>query len=772
MGGTVLLGAFSLHGIAAWGAARLALSTRRASWSALALAIGLLLVWRSLAAYEVVAHERSIDLQAELLCACVSLLAIVGIAGARRRESSVRRGDSGVLAASECAPDAIVQFGRDGRIAYANPAVGAIFGRPASAVVGRHLSLLLPDPTPAFEAAPTAQRMVRLAGVHADGSRIDLEATLGEHSDRGELRWTAVLRDVTERERVESDLRRTAERYALAAARANDGLWDWDLDRGDVLYSPRFAQMLGLSREVLGTELDGWLERVHPEDLPRFRARLLEHVGGTTPYFECEYRVQQGNTGPRWMLARGLALRDADGRATRVAGSQTDVTQQKRTEERLSHGALHDALTGLPNRALLSDRLSRGLARARARAQKLAVLAVDLDRMNLVNDSFGHAGGDELLIEVARRLHVHARPGDTVARVDGDEFVVVLEDLRTWDEAERFSEQLLGALGQRMRIRDQELVVTASIGIATNRRRDVHPDELVRGAEAAMYRAKALGRARHELCSDAGPGGGLERLALEADLHRALERGEIHVAYQPIVSLRTGRIGGFEALARWRHPERGEVPPAEFVPIAEETGVLSEIEHWMLRETARQLGCWQRQLPLEPALTLAVNVSPRRFADPTLPDVIAEVLARNAIAAGTLELEITERVLLDHDADLDRRLRLLRELGVRLVIDDFGTGYSSLSYLHRLPLDTLKIDQAFIREMGVAPDRAEVVRTIIALSRHLGLDAVAEGVETGEQLQRLREFGCEWAQGFFFAEPVAPDQAAALVRREIDVLDA
>jgi diguanylate cyclase (GGDEF)-like protein/PAS domain S-box-containing protein len=780
VGAALVFATFSLHALAAWRASRLALATRGAAWTTLALAIGLLIVWRLTALHDVLVLGSPLDTTAELLAGGISLLAIAGIWSSRRQEAALRASEQRFRALTESAQDAILVVSDDARIVYANPAVAQIFGSSLPKLLGREISLLIPEPAAAFDQpigaarlVPEEQRVVEVKGRHADGRMLSLEVTLGQHVHNGQRLRMAVLRDVTERQQLVHDLRISKERYALAAEGAGVGLWDWDIDRGIVHYSRRFAELLGIERSELPQTLDGWLDRIHPEDLAAFRAKLLEHLAGRSPFFEYDYRVTLPAASHRWMRARGLTVREPDGRATRMAGSQADITEQKRNEERLTHGALHDGLTGLPNRALLADRLARAIARVRRHPNKLAVLAIDLDRMNLVNESFGHAGGDELLMDVARKLNTCTRPGDTVARVDGDQFVVLLEDLNGFDEAAAIAGRIQRALAEGTTLRDQEVVVTASIGSATNERGVSSPAEILRAADTAMYRAKGLGRARHELSSDAGaPDSGRSRLALEADLRRAVERGEIQVAYQPIVSLVNGRIGGFEALARWQHPERGNVSPAEFIPMAEEAGILPEIERRILSLACSALGDWQREFSLEPALGVAVNVSSRRFRDDGLLDEIEAALAEHALLPGSLELELTESLLLDRDAALHERLQRLRELGVRLVIDDFGTGYSSLSYLHELPVHTLKIDQSFIRALRPTGERAAVVKTILALARELGLETVAEGVENAEQLACLRDLGCEWAQGYFFARAVPAEEAASLVRREIDVLDA
>jgi len=785
---TVLLATFSLHVVAAWTAVRLACSSRRLSWTALALAIVLMCLWRGAAAYDVVTYRMPVDLGTELLAAVISVLTIVGMrtasaayADLRRGHLALRRSEDRQRALVENATDAIVVIDQKGTIAYANPAVESVFGYPPDQLVGRaftQLAPVAPDLAPAFDRATPhgTQRSVRdrtvcVKGVHASGRILELEATFGEHEENGAIKRTGILRDVTAREKLQAQLRTSEERYLLASRGANDGIWDWDLKTDEIFFSPRWKSMLGIADSDACSTPVAWFERIHSQDAGAMRARLKAHLESRSEHFECEYRIRHTDKSFRWMLCRGLAVRDEAGTAYRIAGSQTDITARKHAEERLLYDALHDSLTGLPNRVLLLERLNRCLAQTRRRGgQPCAVLFVDLDRFKNVNDSLGHATGDRLLMEIARKLALCVRPADTVARLGGDEFAVLLEDVESGEAAIAIADRVLAALSESVQLDGHEIVTTASIGIVWGDPGYEKPDDLLRDADAAMYRAKELGKARYQVFDAQMHELARARLGLEADLRRAIERGEIEVAYQPIVSLVTGRTSGFEALARWNRNGR-TISPEEFIPLAEETGLISGIDMLVMRRSLAQITAWQKRFKLSVPLTLSVNLSGRHLRDPKVVEHLGQILAEGNAAAGSIHLEITESWLLADDARTIQLLEELRGLGFKLVIDDFGTGYSSLSYLHRLPIDAVKLDRSFVHEMESSPERAAIVSTVVTLAKQLSLAVVAEGVETTAQVERLRHFGCDLAQGYFFSRPVEAESAAALVAREIDVLD-
>jgi diguanylate cyclase (GGDEF)-like protein/PAS domain S-box-containing protein len=575
-------------------------------------------------------------------------------------------------------------------------------------------------------------------------------------NERGEIIGVVVFAmDITERKRAEEALRETAERYALAALGANDGLWDWDLKTNEIYFSPRWKSMLGYNEEI-GNRPEDWFERIHPDDRDRFDAALKSHLQGLTPHFEFEHRVRHRDGSYCWMLTRGIAVPNDKGEPLRMAGSQTDVTGRKLAEQRLQHEAIHDVLTNLPNRALFMDLLARSLARAKRRPDYLfAVLFLDLDRFKMINDSLGHMIGDQLLIAMARRLERCLRPGDVVARLGGDEFTILLDDIHDVNDAIRIADRIQTELKQPFQLGGQDVFTTASIGIALSATGYDHPEDLLRDSDTAMYRAKAVGRACHQVFDSGMHSRAVALLRLETDLRRAIERNEFLLYYQPTVCLRSGRIHGVEALIRWQHPERGLVMPDDFIPYAEENGLIIQIGKWVLDEACRQMRVWQREFP---HLTVSVNLSVKQFTQSQLALQVQDTLYESGLNPNYLMLEITESMLMENPEATTVTLEQLKNIDLRIHIDDFGTGYSSLSYLHRFKIDTLKIDRSFVSRMSAVNENLEIVRTIVTLAHNLGMDVIAEGVETAEQLAQLRALKCERAQGFYFSEPMCAEK--------------
>jgi diguanylate cyclase (GGDEF)-like protein/PAS domain S-box-containing protein len=574
--------------------------------------------------------------------------------------------------------------------------------------------------------------------------------------DRGKIVGVLVFAmDITERKRAEEGLRETAERYALAALGANDGLWDWDLKTNEIYFSPRWKSMLGYNEEI-GNRPEHWFERIHPDDRVRFDGALESHLRGETPHFEVEHRVRHRDGSYCWMLTRGIAVPNDKGDPLRMAGSQTDITQRKIAEQRLQHEAIHDVLTGLPNRALFMDLLARSLARAKRRTDYLfGVLFLDLDRFKMINDSLGHMIGDQLLIAMARRLERCLRPGDVVARLGGDEFTILLDDIHDVNDALRIADRIQHELRQPFQLGGQEVFTTASIGIALSVAGYDHPEDLLRDSDTAMYRAKAMGRACHQVFDTGMHSRAVALLRQETDLRRALERNEFMLYYQPTVCLRSGRIHGVEALIRWQHPERGVVLPDDFIQQAEENGLIIPIGQWVLEEACRQMRVWHREYP---HLTVSVNLSVKQFTQSHLALQVENALYESSLNPNYLMLEITESMLMENPEATATTLEQLKKLDVKIHVDDFGTGYSSLSYLHRFKIDTLKIDRSFVSRMSAVNENHEIVRTIVTLAHNLGMDVIAEGVETAEQLAELRALKCESAQGFYFSEPVSAEK--------------
>ena len=565
--------------------------------------------------------------------------------------------------------------------------------------------------------------------------------------------------------RAQEALRESEERYALAARGANDGLWDWNILTGHVYYSPRWKAMLGWRENEIGGSPEEWFNRIHDADRKRVQEEIAAHRNGSTPHFESEHRMLHKDGTFRWMLNRGLAVVDDSGRTLRMAGSQTDITERK----------VSDPLTGLPNRLLFVDRLGRLIKHAKRRKDALfAILFLDLDGFKMINDSMGHLIGDQLLIGVATRLEKCLRSTDTVARLGesftvarlgGDEFTVILDDLKDPEDAKSAADRLMKALAPPFILGGKEVFTSVSIGIALSSSAYEEPEDMLRDADTAMYRAKSLGKARFEVFDADMRARVMARLQLETDLRGALERGEFRNFYQPIVSLDSGQIVGFEALLRWQHPTRGLVGPEEFILVAEETGLIRELGWWNLQEACRQITQW-RNSPKGRDLVISVNLSAKQFLQPNLVEDIRKLLYELSLAPDALKLEITESAVMADPSAAVEMLQQIKSIGIRLAIDDFGTGYSSLSYLHRFPLDTLKIDRSFIRDMQGDGEGMEIARTILPMANNLRLDVVAEGVETIEQVALLKQLHCSFAQGFYFSKPLSAEGTSALLDGE------
>ncbi|HEV7516573.1 MAG TPA: diguanylate cyclase, partial [Thermoanaerobaculia bacterium] len=485
------------------------------------------------------------------------------------------------------------------------------------------------------------------------------------------------IRYAIERKQAELALRESEERYALAVQGAHDGLWDWHLKTDRIYFSPRWKSMLGFGEEEIGDEPREWFDRVHPDDLMVFKAEISAHQGGGTPHFKSEHRMLHKDGTYRWVLSRGIAVRNGAGGAYRMAGSQSDITARKLAEKRLQHDAFHDGLTGLPNRALFLDRLSMVLAHARRRGgHPYSVLFLDLDRFKNVNDSLGHHVGDELLVAVARRLESLLRPGDTVARLGGDEFAILLNDVADGTQATRVAQRVNRDLAQPFNLRGHEVFVTMSLGIALGASCEYErPEDVLRDADTAMYRAKAAGKDRHALFDRNMHDRAVALLQLENDLRRAIEREEFEIHYQPIVSLVNGELEAFEALLRWNHPVRGLLQPETFIAIAEDTGLIVPIGWWVLREACRQLAEWQALYPANRLVPVSVNLSGKQFMQSDLLKRVKRILRETRVQTGSLHLEMTESTIMDHGEAALAKLSQLRDLGVKLYIDDFGTGY-------------------------------------------------------------------------------------------------
>jgi diguanylate cyclase (GGDEF)-like protein/PAS domain S-box-containing protein len=566
------------------------------------------------------------------------------------------------------------------------------------------------------------------------------------------------IRYAIERAKTDRALRASEQRYALAVAGANDGIWDWNLREREVYFSSRWKAILGYADNEIADRIEEWFDRVDQRDRETFENALNLHLEGRIGFFECEYRMITKGGDVRWVSSRGLAVRDENGQSQRMAGSMTDITRRKQTEARLLHEAMHDALTGLPNRILFMDRLDLALRRYRRDASKLfAVLFFDLDRFKHVNDSLGHAVGDELLAQIAGRLHGCLRPGDTLARLGGDEFAIVLNDISGPTDAIYVVERLQDALSKEVEIEAHSVYTSASIGIAISADHYRTPDEMLRDADIAMYRAKSSGQATYAVFDTYMHDQAMFQHRMETDLRRALDKGEFDIFYQPIISMDDERVLGFEALLRWHHPTRGLVMPDEFISIVEETSLVVPIGWWVIERACRQLAKWQRLFPVEPALAMSINVSGKLFLTDDMAKRLASLLEDCNLDPSAIRLEITERVVMDHGDLVLSTLSDLREMGVELHVDDFGTGYSSLTYLQRFRYDSLKIDRSFVATMSDKVDSSAIVEAIITLGMTLGMKVIAEGVETPEQVTRLRAMQCPEAQGYWYSKSLHQD---------------
>jgi diguanylate cyclase (GGDEF)-like protein/PAS domain S-box-containing protein len=556
------------------------------------------------------------------------------------------------------------------------------------------------------------------------------------------------------------------ERRALALTGAGDMIWDWDVTSDKVFTSPETEALLGLKRGTLEGSAARWLDILHPLDRDRFRAALDAVLEQRRGRLIQDFRLRTHDGHYLWFALKARPVVGSDGEVVRLVGTLADVTEFKTAEERLLHDAVHDNLTGLPNRQLFFDRLEGVLAFAKSdTAIRPTVIVIDLDRFKQVNDSVGIAIGDSILLTLARRLGRLLQPKDTLARLTGDQFGLVLLSEKEPGRVMAFAENLRRALKAPITFNDREIFLTAAIGIAMPDGQLPRTDEILKDAELAMYHAKRNGGDRIELFKPTMRERKTDRLALESELRRALERDEITLLYQPIVRLEDRSVAGFEALARWDHPKMGRISPLEFISIAEETGLIVDLGLFALDRTARQLAIWQRTVRTREPIFASVNVSSRQLLRHDLLHDLRTVLSRSSVARGTLKLELTESLVMENPEYAAQMLTRIRELGAGLALDDFGTGHSSLAYLQRFPFDTIKIDQSFVRTTPKGT-RPVLLRSIITLAHDLGMDVVAEGAETDSDAVELYQLGCEYAQGFAFGEPMTAEQARELLLSE------
>ena len=661
----------------------------------------------------------------------------------------------------------------DGRFIEANLAIAKIFGFESVEQLKREVATLRD-----YYADPK-QRDVLLADLQRRGSITGLEYRIKRRD--GTIAWVSqnarvvrnpdgsvycfegVVQDITARKLAEDSLHKSEEKYRALVETAQVGVMVYR--DGRYLYiNHAFAAMLGYAdHELLGKS---YRDVVAPEDLSAADERQTRRMRGEAVPNDYEVRLLHKDGQTRVIVMMSAAVVEQDG-AKLVLATMRDVTEQKRIERQLRHNATHDPLTGLPNRSFFIERLQRAIAYARRRGgdAPYAVLFLDLDGFKVVNDSLGHAFGDQLLVETAHRIKKCLRPWDTMSRHGGDEFTILVDHMRGVEDARDVAERIHKELAHPIQLGDHEVFINASVGIALGTDYYTTTDEVLRDADTAMYQSKASGKAGFAVFDTRMHDYAKQRLRLETELRQGLERGEYVAYYQPIVDLGSRKLVGFEALLRWNHPTRGLLRPGDFLKVAEETGLIVPIGWWMLDEASRQLASWQRSSPKARGLSVAVNIADSQFAHQELAQRVTGALERSGLQPDSLHLEITENVFTDNPRSAVARLHQLKALGVHLHMDDFGTGYSSLSYLSHFPVDTLKVDRSFVMDITENRVHHSIAKTIIQLSKDLGLSTIAEGIETAEQAKALKKLGCPFAQGFFFSGPLAPEAAELLLEQ-------
>ena len=586
--------------------------------------------------------------------------------------------------------------------------------------------------------------------------------------DAGTVR-TGVTFDITASKLAEAELRETEERWKLALDSTGDGVWDWNIQSGVEIYSRRFMEMYGFEEGEIAHLAEAFDARTHPDDLEQLKRARQAHLDGLTPTCVNEHRIRCKDGSWKWIMTRGMVIsRDAAGRPLRMIGTHTDITSRKQSEALIWQQANFDALTGLPNRRMLRDRVEQEIKKSRRDGGHLAILFIDLDHFKEVNDTLGHDRGDLLLVEAARRIRRCVRESDTVARMGGDEFTVVLPELAGSDSMARITQDILNAMAAVFQLGDEQVFVSASIGITVYPQDATEVEGLFKNADQALYVAKGAGRNRFSFFTPALQEVAQTRVRLTSDLRAGLAQSQFFMAYQPIVELATGEIYKAEALIRWQHPTRGLISPAAFIPIAESSGLIIDIGNWVFKQVADQAKAWRESL--HPQFQISLNKSPVQFHHASATQgAWQDYLQALGLPGAAIAVEITESLLLDANSAVTSKLIALRDAGMQVSLDDFGTGYSSLSYLQRFEIDYIKIDQSFVRHLIPASTDLALCKAIIVMAHELGMKVIAEGIETDSQRELLLAAGCDYGQGYLFARPMpAKDFEAFLVQRTQD----
>lgn len=687
--------------------------------------------------------------------------ATIDITEKKEAEDALRASEERYRLLADLSPDAILVHAGD-RYVYANQSAARMFGVDnAHAIVGRsafdffdpeHHDSIRMRQAMVLGMKKTLQ-LVDLRIRRRDGVILNAQANAAEVAWGGRPAIQIILRDVTELKQAQSKLRIMNERLKLAIEGAGEGIWDWDIASNTYTFSGGLKKMFGwAAEEDLGDKID-WQKIIHPDDVPRVMSAMQSCLEGKTPIYQCEFRLIARDNRWKWVLSRGVIVdRDADQKPIAMTGTVTDITARKESDELVWRHANLDALTGLPNRRLFRERLDVDLRKAHRNGRQLSLLFIDLDGFKQVNDLFGHDAGDLLLMEATYRIKGCVRETDTVARLGGDEFTVVLTDLENTDHVEFVCQKILASLSRPFQMGKEFAYISGSIGVVLSPLDATTSDELVRKADQAMYAAKNSGKNQFSYFTQSMDEKAHMRLRLTNELRHALQAGQLSVHYQPVVHLAHGNIVKAEALLRWQHPKLGAVEPSTFIPLAEQAGLISSIGDWVFREAATWSKRWSEQTGMP--FQIGVNKSPLQFMSHERESDWLAYLSDLGLPGSSISIEITEGLLLHAAPNITDQLLEYRDAGIQVAIDDFGTGYSSMAYLQKFDIDYLKIDQSFVRDIETNVSNRTIAETIIMMAHKLGLQVIAEGIETQEQLDCLLEAGCDYGQGFLFSRPV------------------
>ncbi|MBL4764264.1 MAG: EAL domain-containing protein [Colwellia sp.] len=650
---------------------------------------------------------------------------------------------------------------------FVNPAFCQIMGYSEVALLNMNMfDIKAPkqDDSPFEQTISVKENQIRQVLLQRkDGSTFMSEVVERNINIDGSAYVFCTIQDISKRIAIEQTLINNEKRNCMVMQIANDGIWSWHLNTNTVEFDERYYTMAGYEKDAFPASVDEWLKRVHADDIAHITHNVESYLAGKSAEYDVEFRFLRKNNTYMWIRGKGEVVEsDSTGKPLRFIGTHSDISIQKEHEEKILHQAHFDSLTFLPNRFLSLDRLELACEEAKRNNELVALLFLDLDDFKKVNDTLGHDVGDQLLIDAANRLRKVIRSVDTVGRLGGDEFIIILGGLKKIEEAQPIVENLLNQFRKIFVINARELLLTTSVGIAIYPNDASDASELLRNADSAMYDAKESGRNTYSYYTAKMNQCAQRRLAIEEQLHGALARNEFSVHYQPKIDLASARIMGAEALLRWHNPVLGNVPPDEFISVAEQTGAIIPLGQFVLKQAVKQTAIWQKNF--DDSFQIAVNLSPRQFRDLQLINVIKQTLNETNITSGSLELEITEGVLLSGHGQVREVLNSITNLGIKMAMDDFGTGYSSLSYLRTYPFDVLKIDRSFINDMTSNSKDKALINAVIAMSHALNLKVVAEGIETKQQYELLRTLGCDYGQGYLFSKPLTTDDMTTLLR--------